>query len=143
MSAELFIVRRGEDGWLPNLVRGVSVWRLAPDLNVDELFGGCLIEPDVNGPDSLPAEVEWDLTGLVPLAQALELHPREVRVAKADFLARVERAAELFGTPAYERFAGAFTLPGLDQLEHWFYDPVGKRLRVMRWGARARWSTAR
>lgn len=143
VTGELFIVRKGEDGWLPNLVAGVSVWRLAPDLNVDELFGGCLIEPDVDGPDSLPLEVEWDLTGLVPLAEALERHPREVRLATADFLAKVERAGELFGTPSYERFADAFTLPGLDQVQHWFYDPVGDRLRVMRWGARARGLAAR
>ena len=56
------------DSWLPNLVGGVSIWKLAPDLNEARFFDGRLLVPETEGSDSLPARVEWDLTGLVPLA---------------------------------------------------------------------------
>ncbi len=95
MSPDLFTVRGSADGWLPNLVAGVSVWRLGPDLNVQPLFGGRLVEPEVDGPDGLPNLVEWDLTGLLPLALARERHPVGVAAAKRDFLERVEAAGAL------------------------------------------------
>ena len=120
------------------MVGRVHLAARAPTLNVDALFAGCLVEPEVDGPDALPDRVEWDLTGLVPLAEASARHPEAVAEAERELLERAARAAELFATPAYERFREAFTLPDLERHEHWFFDPAKRRLRVIRWGAQAR-----
>ena len=56
-----------ENTWLPNLVGGVSIWKLAVDLNEPKFFDGRLLVPETEGSESLPVTVRWDLTGLTPL----------------------------------------------------------------------------
>ena len=57
--------------WLPNLVEGVSIWKLARDLNEDKFMGGRLLVPETEGSDSLPTSIQWNLEGLLPLAEAM------------------------------------------------------------------------
>ncbi len=40
--------------WLPNLVGGVSIWKLAVDLNEAKFFDGRLLVPETEGSESLP-----------------------------------------------------------------------------------------
>lgn len=127
------VERRVERGWVPNLVAGVSVWGLADDLNAPPLFDGRLLEPDVDGPDTLPTAVEWDLTGLMPLADARARHPVKVALAVDAFLTCLRRA-EAWLDDDGARFADAFTLPPLTS-EHYFYSPRSGRLFVKNWGA--------
>jgi hypothetical protein len=131
-----------EESWLPNLVGGVSIWKLAPDLNEAQFFGGRLLVPETEGSDSLPVRVEWDLTGLIPLAEARASHPEAVEAAIADFFACLERTAKVFqtGGSGYDKYREAFTIPGLDADDgaHYFFDPDAGMLRVINWGASPR-----
>lgn len=128
--------------WLPNLVGGVSVWKLADDLNAKNFMDGRLLVPETEGAESLPTEVRWNVDGLVPLAQAQRDNPAGVTAAIQDFqttLAGVEKtlAAEESG---YARFRDAFTMPTIDAAgeEQYFFDPATTRLRVKNWGAAPR-----
>ena len=131
-----------ESAWLPNLVGGVSIWKLAPDLNEEQFFDGRLLVPETEGSDSLPVRVEWDLTGLVPLPEARVEHAAEVEKATADFFACLERTAEVFekGGSGYDKYKEAFTVPalGADGGAHYFYDPSDRKLKVIHWGASPR-----
>lgn len=122
--------RMASEAWLPNLVGEVSMWNLAGDLNRPSLFDGRLLVPSLEGPDNLPTRVEWNVTGLVPLAEA-----GDVERAIEEFAQCVERAAELFDDPAFAKFRPAFTLPSLES-PHYFYG-AGK-LFVANWGAAPR-----
>jgi len=122
-----------ERGWVPNLVAGVSVWGLADDLNAPSLFDGRLLEPDVQGPDNLPTAVEWDLSGLMPLAEARQRHPVKTELAVDAFFVCLRRAEAWLAADG-ERFAEAFTLPPLAS-DHYFYAPRTGRLFVKNWGA--------
>ena len=46
-----------ESTWLPNLVGGVSIWKLAVDLNEPKFFDGRLLVPETEGSESLPVTV--------------------------------------------------------------------------------------
>jgi hypothetical protein len=128
--------------WLPNLVGGVSIWKLARDLNEPHLFDGRLLVPDAEGPDSLPTRVTWNLGGLVPLPEARTSSPADVATAISDFLARLAKVGLELEDPAsgFHRFSDAFTVPGLeaDAGAHYFFDPNTKKLCVINWGASPR-----
>ncbi|MDB4946504.1 MAG: hypothetical protein JWP97_6038 [Labilithrix sp.] len=128
--------------WLPNLVGGVSMWKLAVDLNEPQFFDGRLLVPETEGSESLPVTVRWDLTGLVPLAQARATDPAGVAAATQDFQAALGRVAKVFATPnsGYDRYKGAFTVPSLeaDNGASYFYSPSQKKLFVINWGASPR-----
>jgi hypothetical protein len=128
--------------WLPNLVGGVSIWKLARDLNAPHLFDGRLLVPDTEGPDSLPSKVTWSLSGLVPLAEARASAPADVAQAITDFLARLEKVGlELKDSASgFHRFKEAFTVPGLDADggAHYYFDAQTKKLCVINWGASPR-----
>ncbi|MBX3185663.1 MAG: hypothetical protein KF819_01555 [Labilithrix sp.] len=128
--------------WLPNLVGGVSIWKLAVDLNEAKFFDGRLLVPETEGSESLPVTVRWDLTGLVPLVEALRKHPDDVATAVKDFQAALERVAKVFSTPAsgYDKYKQAFTVPSLeaDGGGNYFYSPSSKKLFVINWGASPR-----
>ena len=130
------------NSWLPNLVGGVSIWKLAPDLNEEHLFDGRLLVPETEGSDSLPARVEWDLTGLVPLPEARDEYPERVQAAIDDFFSCLERTAAVFqeGGSGFDRYKEAFTVPAvsLDDGAHYFFDPQSDALRVINWGASPR-----
>ncbi len=128
--------------WLPNLVGGVSVWKLTGDLNAKNFMDGRLLEPETEGAESLPTEVRWNVDGLIPLAQAQQQNPASATAAIHDFqttLAGVEKmlAAEESG---YARFRDAFTMPTIDAAgeDQYFLDPATTRLRVKNWGAAPR-----
>jgi hypothetical protein len=128
--------------WLPNLVSGVPIWKLASDLNEPKFFDGRLLVPEVEGPGSLPTKVTWNLTGLVPLGTARDRYPKETQAATEDFMARLERVAGEFGNEAsgYHKYKQAFTIPGLeaDAGANYFFDPTKQRLVVTNWGATPR-----
>ncbi|WP_394842702.1 hypothetical protein LZC95_37220 [Pendulispora brunnea] len=133
--------------WLPNLVGGVSIWKLAPDLNEAKFFDGRLLVPDTEGSDSLPTRVAWNVAGLVPLAQARTTHAAEVGAAMRDFLACVEHVAKEFANPqsGYYKFKSAFTVPALSATAgdaaadaNYFYSPGDRKLFVVNWGASPR-----
>jgi hypothetical protein len=128
--------------WLPNLVGGVSIWKLARDLNAPHLFDGRLLVPDTEGPDSLPSKVTWSLSGLIPLAEARASAPADVAPAITDFLARLEKVGLELKDPAsgFHRFKDAFTVPGLeaDGGAHYYFDAHTKKLCVINWGASPR-----
>ncbi|MCC7535520.1 MAG: hypothetical protein IT379_04880 [Deltaproteobacteria bacterium] len=130
------------ESWLPNLVGGVSIWKLAPDLNEEQFFDGRLLVPDTEGSDSLPVRVTWDLTGLVPLADARRDHPERVQKAVDEFLVCLARTAAVFekGGSGYDKYKQAFTVPALDADggAHYFFDPKRARLCVINWGASPR-----
>lgn len=130
------------ESWLPNLVGGVSIWKLAPDLNDPKFMDGRLLEPETEGSDSLPARVTWDLTGLVALPKAREKHPEQVQQGIADFFACLENVTEQFEdeSSGYHKFKEAFTVPGLDADDggHYFFDPDDGKLYVINWGATPR-----
>ena len=85
--------------WLPNLVGGDSIWKLAVDLNEPKFFDGRLLVPETEGSESLPVTVRWDLTGLTPLKDAQSKWPEEVGAAVRDFQASLDRVAKVFSTP--------------------------------------------
>ena len=128
--------------WLPNLIGGVSIWKLAVDLNEPKFFDGRLLVPETEGSESLPVTVRWDLTGLVPLAQARAQYPADVAQATGDFQAALARVAKVFATPdsGYDKFKAAFTMPSVeaDNGASYFYSPAQKKLFVINWGASPR-----
>ncbi len=128
--------------WLPNLVGGTSIWKLAVDLNEPKFFDGRLLVPETEGSESLPVTVRWDLTGLVPLAEARAKHPEAVTAALADFQAALQRVAKVFSTPnsGFDRYKEAFTVPSLeaDGGANYFFSPEQKKLFVVNWGASPR-----
>ncbi len=128
--------------WLPNLVGGVSIWKLAVDLNEPKFFDGRLLVPETEGSESLPVTVRWDLSGLVPLAEARASDPAGTSAAIADFQACLERTAKVFSTPnsGYDKYKQAFTVPSLDADggSNYFYSPEQKKLFVVNWGASPR-----
>lgn len=130
------------ESWLPNLIGGVSIWKLAPDLNEEQFFDGRLLVPETEGSDSLPVRVEWDLTGMIPLPEARERHPAEVTSAVGQFFTCLERTAKVFeaGGSGYDKYKAAFTVPALDADggAHYFYDPSDDKLKVINWGASPR-----
>ncbi len=125
------------DAWLPNLTAGVSIWSLASDLNRAALFDGRLLVPRLEGPANLPRGVEWNVTGLVPLAEAKRTHSAEVEHAIAEFAERVERALALFEQEGFARHRAAFTLPSLEG-PHYFFGPHDGKLYATNWGASPR-----
>ena len=131
-----------ESTWLPNLVGGTSMWKLAVDLNESKFFDGRLLVPETEGSESLPVTVRWDLTGLVPLAEARAKHPEDVAQATKDFQAALERVAKVFATPnsGFDKYKAAFTVPSLDADNgaNYFYSPTKKKLFVINWGASPR-----
>ena len=128
--------------WLPNLVGGTSIWKLAVDLNEPKFFDGRLLVPETEGSESLPVTVRWDLTGLVPLAEAAASYPAETATAVKDFQAALDRVAVVFKTPnsGFDRYKDAFTVPALegDGQKNYFYWPEKKKLLVINWGASPR-----
>jgi hypothetical protein len=127
--------------WLPNLVGGVSIWKLAQDLNQDRLMGGRLLVPETEGSESLPARVTWDVHALVPLKEARARFPEDVAKATQDFVACLDRVAKEFADPksGYHRFKDALTFPSLEgDAEHYFFDPAAKTLKAINWGASPR-----
>lgn len=128
------------ESWLPNLIGGVSIWKLAPDLNEEQFFDGRLLVPETEGSDSLPVRVTWDLTGMIPLPEAREKH--DVKPAIEQFFACLERTAKVFeeGGSGYDKYKAAFTVPALDADggAHYFYDPSDRKLKVINWGASPR-----
>jgi len=128
--------------WLPNLVGGVSIWKLAPDLNEEKFFGGRLLVPETEGSESLPSTVRWNLAGLVPLSEARAKHPAECEAAVGELRACLERAAKAFAKEdsGYYRYREALTVPSLEAegVENYFYSPTDRRLYVINWGATPR-----
>jgi len=128
--------------WLPNLVGGVSIWKLAIDLNEPKFFDGSLLVPETEGSESLPVTVRWDLSDLLPLGQARAEHPADVAVAVTDFEAALARVAKVFATPnsGFDKYKGAFTVPSVDADggTNYFYSPAKKKLYVINWGASPR-----
>lgn len=128
--------------WLPNLVEGVSIWKLARDLNEDKFMGGRLLVPETEGSDSLPTSIQWNLEGLVPLAEARAAHPADVEAATKDFFESLDRVAKTFGAEdsAFHKYKSAFTVPSIDADggANYFYDPAKKRLAVINWGSSPR-----
>lgn len=128
--------------WLPNLVGGVSIWKLAVDLNEPKFFDGRLLVPETEGSESLPVTVRWDLTGLVSLREAQSRWPEEVGAAIRDFQSALDRVAKVFATPnsGFDKYKQAFTVPSLDADggSNYFYSHDRKKLFVINWGASPR-----
>jgi hypothetical protein len=126
--------------WLPNLVGGTSIWKLAVDLNEAKFFDGRLLVPETEGSESLPVTVRWDLTGLVPLKEARAKYPDDTASAALEFSGCLERVAKIFATPnsGFDKYKDAFTVPSLDADENYFYSPDKKKLFVINWGASPR-----
>lgn len=135
-------VSKAPQSWLPNLVGGVSIWKLASDLNDPKHFDGRLLEPETEGSDSLPTKVSWDLTGMVPLVEARQRYPEDAERAIGAFVACLERVSEEFDdeSSGYHKFKDAFTVPSLaaDEGGHYHYHPEEKKLYVINWGASPR-----
>ena len=131
-----------ESTWLPNLVGGTSMWKLAVDLNESKFFDGRLLVPETEGSESLPVTVRWDLTGLIPLAEARAKHGEDVTQALKDFQAALERVAKVFATPnsGFDKYKSAFTVPSLDADNgaNYFYSAAKKKVFVINWGASPR-----
>jgi hypothetical protein len=128
--------------WLPNLVGGVSIWKLAVDLNEAKFFDGRLLVPETEGSESLPVTVRWDLTGLVPLKDARAKYPTDVERAVKDFQGALERVAKVFATKdsGFDKYKTAFTVPSVDAEDggNYFYSPTTQKLYVINWGASPR-----
>jgi len=130
--------------WLPNLVGGISIWKLAQDLNAARLFDGRLLVPETEGSDCLPVKVTWDLKDVLPLPEARGKHAAEVEQGLKDFGACLERVAKEFGDEksGYHKFKEALTMPGglggITEGESYFYDPKSKKVVVINWGASPR-----
>jgi hypothetical protein len=131
-----------EATWLPNLVGGTSIWKLAVDLNEKKFFDGRLLVPETEGSESLPVTVRWDLTGLIPLSEAHAKHPEDAGAAVKDFQDCLARVAKVFSTPnsGFDKYKEAFTVPALDADNgaNYFYSPLLKKLFVINWGASPR-----
>jgi len=139
------VTEKTEESWLPNLVGGVSIWKLAADLNEDKFFGGRLLVPETEGSETLPSKVSWDLTGLVPLSQARTSHGEAVQKAIEEFFACLEAVGKVFGdeSSGFHAYKDAFTIPALeaqspDDGDHYFFDPRTQKLMVINWGASPR-----
>ncbi len=128
--------------WLPNLVGGVSIWKLADDLNQARFFDGRLLVPETEGSDSLPARVVWEVEGLTPLLEARTAHPEDVRVATEELFQCLERVRKELSSEesGYRRFKDALTMPSLEGAgaDKYFFDPKTKRVFVINWGASPR-----
>jgi hypothetical protein len=128
--------------WLPNLVGGVSIWKLAVDLNEKKFFDGSLLVPETEGSESLPVTVRWDLTNLVPLNEARAKYGPDVDAAIKDFQGALERTAKVFSTKdsGFDKYKQAFTVPSVeaDDGGNYFYSPEKKKLYVINWGASPR-----
>jgi hypothetical protein len=128
--------------WLPNLVGGVSIWKLAVDLNEAKFFDGRLLVPETEGSESLPVTVRWDLTGLVPLRDARAKYPSDVDKATKDFKDALDRVAKVFATKdsGFDKYKTAFTVPSVDAEDggNYFYSPTTQKLYVINWGASPR-----
>jgi hypothetical protein len=128
--------------WLPNLVGGVSIWKLAVDLNEAKFFDGRLLVPETEGSESLPVSVRWDLTGLVPLRDARAKYPSDVDKAVKDFQGALERVAKVFATKdsGFDKYKTAFTVPSVEAEDggNYFYSPTTQKLYVINWGASPR-----
>ena len=128
--------------WLPNLVGGVSVWKLADDLNAKNFMDGRLLVPETEGAESLPTEVRWNVDGLVPLAQVQKDNPQGAATAIQDFQATLGGVEKTLGAEesGYARYRDAFTMPTIDAAgeDQYFFDPATTRLRVKNWGAAPR-----
>ncbi len=128
--------------WLPNLVSGASIWKLAVDLNEPKFFDGRLLVPETEGSESLPVTVRWDLAGLVPLHEARAKWPDDTAAAVRDFQTALERVAKVFATPnsGYDKYKEAFTVPSLEAEggANYFYAPDKKKVFVINWGASPR-----
>jgi hypothetical protein len=130
--------------WLPNLVGGVSIWKLAQDLNQDKFFDGRLLVPETEGSESLPTSVTWDLAALVPLREARAKHGEAIDKAIKDLAACLDAVSKEFKSPesGYHKYKDSLTMPaGLDgsgDEEHYFFDPASGKLKVINWGASPR-----
>lgn len=128
--------------WLPNLVGGTSIWKLAVDLNERKFFDGRLLVPETEGSESLPVTVRWDLSGLIPLSEAQKTDPEGAAQATRDFQECLERVAKVFSTPnsGFDKYKSAFTVPSLDADggANYFYSPTQKKLFAINWGASPR-----
>ena len=128
--------------WLPNLVGGVSIWKLAVDLNEPKFFDGRLLVPETEGSDSLPVTVRWDLSNLLPLDQARAQYPADIAAAVTEFQAALARVAKVFATPesGFDKYKAAFTVPSVDAEggTNYFFSPEKKKLFVINWGASPR-----
>ena len=130
--------------WLPNLVGGVSIWKLAQDLNQQRFFDGRLLVPETEGSESLPTTVTWDVASLVPLREARAKHPAETDKAVKDFLACLDVVSKELASSesGYFKFKDALTFPsGLDGAGEdgaYFFDPASGKLKVINWGASPR-----
>jgi hypothetical protein len=131
--------------WLPNLVGGVSIWKLAVDLNEAKFFDGRLLVPETEGSESLPVTVRWDLSNLLPLREARAKYPTEVDAAIKDFQGALERVAKVFATKdsGFDKYKTAFTVPSVDAdaddpRGNYFYSESTKKLYVINWGASPR-----
>jgi hypothetical protein len=131
-----------EATWLPNLVGGTSIWKLAVDLNEQKFFDGRLLVPETEGSESLPVTVRWDLSGLIPLSEAQKTDPEGAAQATKDFQACLERVAKVFSTPnsGFDKYKSAFTVPSLDADggANYFYSQQQKKLYAINWGASPR-----
>jgi hypothetical protein len=128
--------------WLPNLVGGVSIWKLARDLNEPKFMDGRLLVPETEGSESLPTSVTWDVARLMPFAEAREKHGPDVEKATQEFAAALSRVADEFRkeSSGYNQYKEAFTVPSIeaDDGGHYFYDPAEKKLFAVNWGATPR-----
>lgn len=128
--------------WLPNLVGGVSIWKLAVDLNEPKFFDGRLLVPETEGSESLPVTVRWDLTDLLPLKDARAKHEADVDRAVKDFQGALDRVAKVFATKdsGFDKYKTAFTVPSVEAEEggNYFYSPTTQKLYVINWGASPR-----
>jgi hypothetical protein len=128
--------------WLPNVVGGVSLWKLAANLNESHLMDGALVAPETEGADSLPSLVRWDVSQVLPLAEARRLYPTECAEAEAAFSASLARVAKSFADPqsGYYRYRDAFTVPALTAgaESHYFYNQLERKVLVVNWGATPR-----
>ena len=133
--------------WLPNLVGGVSIWKLAVDLNEAKFFDGRLLVPETEGSESLPVTVRWDLSNLLPLNEARAKYPADVDLAIKDFKGALERVAKVFATKdsGFDKYKTAFTVPSVDAEPdahdtrgNYFYSESTKKLYVINWGASPR-----
>lgn len=128
--------------WLPNLVGGVSIWKLARDLNEPKFMDGRLLIPETEGSESLPTSVTWDVARLMPFAEAREKHPEDLEKATQDFGEALSRVADEFRkeSSGYHQYREAFTVPSIeaDLGGHYFFDPATKKLFAVNWGATPR-----
>ncbi len=128
--------------WLPNLVGGVSIWKLARDLNEPKFMDGRLLVPETEGSESLPTSVTWAVARLMPFAEAREKHASDLEKATQEFGDALSRVADEFRkeSSGYHQYREAFTVPSIeaDLGGHYFYDAAEKKLFAVNWGATPR-----